>query len=97
MGGKEEGPRLRMVLNRTRPSFAEVVRSDSCLDATVMPIVGGFPSLYEEVVRSQPLRHTRLWAPLAEPCATDILSAVRSVDCGFEISGGLFCVRDTSA
>jgi len=57
-GGKEEGPRLGMVLNRTGPLFAEVVRSDSCPDATMMPIMGGFPSLYAEVVRSKALRHT---------------------------------------
>jgi hypothetical protein len=80
-GGQEEGPRLRMVLNRTGPSFVEVVRSDLCPDATVMPIVGGFPSSYAEVVRSDPLHHTKLWAPLVEPCAIDILATVRYVDC----------------
>jgi hypothetical protein len=42
-GGKEEGPRMGMVLNRTGPSFTEVVRLDFGPDATVMPIVGGFP------------------------------------------------------
>jgi predicted transcriptional regulator len=46
-----------------------------------MPIVGGFPSLYAEVVWSEPFRHSRLWASLAELCAIDILSAVRSVKC----------------
>jgi hypothetical protein len=85
-GGKEEGPRLGMVLNRTGPSFAEVVRSDSGLDATVMPIVGGFPSSYAEVVRSKPFRHSRLWASLVEPCAIEILSAVRSIECEVLIS-----------
>jgi hypothetical protein len=55
-GGKE-GPGLGMVLNCMGPSFVEVVRSDSCPDATVMPIVGGFPS---SVVWSEPLPHTRL-------------------------------------
>jgi hypothetical protein len=64
-GGKEEGPRLGMVLNRMGPSFAEVVTSDSGPDATVMPIVGGFPPSYTEVVRSEPFRHSRLWASLA--------------------------------
>jgi hypothetical protein len=80
-GGKEEGPGLGMVLNRTEPSFAEVVKSDLCPDVTVMPIVGGVPSSFAEVVRLEPLRHTRLWAPLAEQCAIDILPAVRSVNC----------------
>jgi hypothetical protein len=80
-GGKEEGPRLGMVLNRIGPSFAEMVRSDSCPDATVMPIVGGFPSSYAEVVRLEPFRHSNLWASLAEPCAIDILPAVRFVEC----------------
>jgi hypothetical protein len=59
-GGKEEGPRLGMVLNRTGPAFAEMVRSDSCPDAMMLHIVGGFPSSYAEVVRLEPLRHTRL-------------------------------------
>jgi hypothetical protein len=52
----------------------EVARSDSCYNM-VMPIVGGFPFSYAEVVQSKPLRHTRLWVPLAKPCATDLLLA----------------------
>jgi hypothetical protein len=49
------------------PSFAGVMRSDSGPVAMVMPIVGGW--------------HSRMWALLVEPCALDILLAVRSVDC----------------
>jgi hypothetical protein len=80
-GGKEEEPRLGMVLNRMGPSFTEVVRSNSGLDAMMMPIVGGFPSLYMVVVWSEPFRHSSLWTSLAKPCAIDILPAVRSVEC----------------
>jgi hypothetical protein len=80
-GGKGEGPRLGMVLNRMRPSFAEVMRSESCPTVIVMPIVGGFPSSYAKVVRLEPLCHSRLWAPLAELCAIDIFPAMRYVDC----------------
>jgi hypothetical protein len=59
----------------------ELVRSYTCLDAMVMLIVGGFPSLYAEVMRLEPLRHTRLWVPLTEPCAIDLLRTVSSEDC----------------
>jgi hypothetical protein len=37
--------------------------------------------MYAELVRSEPFRHSSLWASLAEPCAIDILSVVRSVEC----------------
>jgi hypothetical protein len=70
-----------MVLNCMGPSFVEVVRSYSCPDAIVMPIVGGFPSSYAEVVWSEPLHHTRLWVTLAELCAIDLFPAVRYEDC----------------
>jgi hypothetical protein len=43
---------MGMVLNRTGPSFAEVVRLDSGPDATVMPIVGGFPCMQSWCGRS---------------------------------------------
>jgi hypothetical protein len=46
-----------------------------------MPIVGGFPSSYAEVVWSEPLHHTRLWVTLAELCAIDLFPAVRYEDC----------------
>jgi hypothetical protein len=45
-----------------------------------MHIVGGFPSSYAEVVRSEPLHHSRLWALLTEPCAIDFFPAMRYVD-----------------
>jgi hypothetical protein len=65
-GGKEKGPRLGLILNRTGPSFVEVMRSDLGLVASVLPIVGG--------------RHSKMWAPLAKPCTLDILPVVRSAD-----------------
>jgi hypothetical protein len=33
------------------PSFMDVARSGSCPSVTVLPIVGGFPSLFTKVVR----------------------------------------------
>jgi hypothetical protein len=71
------------------PSFTEVVRLGSCPDATVMPIVGGFPSSFVEVVRSVPLCQSRLLASLAEPRAFDILPAVRSEEC--EVRSAVDC------
>jgi hypothetical protein len=45
-----------------------------------MPIVGGLPSSYVEVVRLKPIHHSKMRASLVKPCALDILTAVRSVD-----------------
>jgi len=62
-GGKDEGDRLGFTCERMGPSFVVAVRSVLDLVAKMMPIVGG--------------RHPRFRAPLAEPCALDLLPMMR--------------------
>lgn len=64
--GKEEGFRLGLAPFWTRPSFVEMLRSDSVFAVKSLPIVGG--------------HHSRRRALPVEPCALDLLSVLRFVD-----------------
>jgi hypothetical protein len=61
--GKAEGSVLGLAPKWTGPSFVEVLRSGSVTTAKEVPFMGG--------------RHSSLRDPLVEPCALDLISAMR--------------------
>jgi hypothetical protein len=61
--GKAEGSVLGLAPKWTGPSFVEVLRSGSVTIAKEVPFMGG--------------RRSSLRDPLVEPCALDLISAMR--------------------